>query len=298
MGAAAPRGRVGVVELVMLLHSAISAGTYLAAKRALGELSPFEVALVRFALAGAVYAALLLARPPRVSRRDLLGLAALGFVAIPLNQGLFLGGLSMTTPGHAALLYATTPIFVFLLGAWRGEERATPRRLAGIAVAFAGVAVVLGSRGQLSGAADARAGLAGDLLVLLAVVAWAVYVVFGKGYVERYGVVTTTGLSIVTGTLLYLPLGIALSRPAAFRSLSPGGWGSVAYLVALTSVAAYLLYYWALARAEASRVAVWSNTQPVLTALLAWALHGDPLTGAFVAGGALVVAGVALAQRA
>jgi drug/metabolite transporter (DMT)-like permease len=286
-----------VVELAMLLHSAISAGTYLAAKRALAELSPFEVALARFVLAGAVYVALLLARPPRVDRRDLAGLAALGFVAIPLNQGLFLGGLSLTTPGHAALLYATTPVFVFLLGAWRGEERATPRKLAGIGVAFAGVAVVLASRGQLSGAGDARAGLLGDLLVLLAVVAWAVYVVFGKAYVGRYGVVTTTGLTIVIGTLLYVPLGLALSREADFRALSPVGWASVAYLVLLTSVVAYLVYYWALAREEASRVAIWSNTQPVLTALLAWALHGDPLTGAFVAGGALVIAGVAVTQR-
>jgi drug/metabolite transporter (DMT)-like permease len=282
----------------MLLHSAISAGTYLAAKRALAELSPFEVALARFVLAGAVYAALLLARPPRVARRDLAGLAALGFVAIPLNQGLFLGGLSLTTPGHAALLYATTPVFVFLIGAWRGEERATPRKLAGIGVAFAGVAVVLASRGQLSGAGDARAGLAGDVLVLLAVMAWAVYVVFGKAYVGRYGVVTTTGLTIVIGTLLYVPLGLAVSREASFRAVSPVGWASVAYLVILTSVVAYLVYYWSLARAEASRVAIWSNTQPVLTALLAWAIHGDPLTGAFLAGGALVIAGVALTQRA
>jgi len=287
-----------VVELAMLLHSAISAGTYLAAKRALAELSPFEVALARFVLAGAVYAALLLARPPRVARRDLAGLAALGFVAIPLNQGLFLGGLSLTTPGHAALLYATTPVFVFLIGAWRGEERATPRKLAGIGVAFAGVAVVLASRGQLSGAGDARAGLAGDVLVLLAVMAWAVYVVFGKAYVGRYGVVTTTGLTIVIGTLLYVPLGLAVSREASFRAVSPVGWASVAYLVILTSVVAYLVYYWSLARAEASRVAIWSNTQPVLTALLAWAIHGDPLTGAFLAGGALVIAGVALTQRA
>ena len=287
-----------MVELAMLLHSAISAGTYLAAKRALAELSPFEVALARFVLAGAVYAALLLARPPRVARRDLAGLAALGFVAIPLNQGLFLGGLSLTTPGHAALLYATTPVFVFLIGAWRGEERATPRKLAGIGVAFAGVAVVLASRGQLSGAGDARAGLAGDVLVLLAVMAWAVYVVFGKAYVGRYGVVTTTGLTVVIGTLLYVPLGLAVSREASFRAVSPVGWASVAYLVILTSVVAYLVYYWSLARAEASRVAIWSNTQPVLTALLAWAIHGDPLTGAFLAGGALVIAGVALTQRA
>ena len=42
----------------------------------------------------------------RVSRRDLAALAALGVVAIPVNQGLFLYGMTLTTPGHAALLYA------------------------------------------------------------------------------------------------------------------------------------------------------------------------------------------------
>jgi drug/metabolite transporter (DMT)-like permease len=80
------------------------------------------------------------------------------------------------------------------------------------------------------------------VLVLLAVMAWAVYVVFGKAYVGRYGVVTTTGLTVVIGTLLYVPLGLAVSREASFRAVSPVGWASVAYLVILTSVVAYLVY--------------------------------------------------------
>ena len=77
------------------------------------------------------------------------------------------------------------------------------------------------------------------------------------------------------------------------------GWGlaGLGYLVAVTSVLAWLIYYWALGRAEASRVAIWSNLQPVLTALLAWAMYGEALTGPFVAGGAMVVAGVVLTER-
>jgi drug/metabolite transporter (DMT)-like permease len=231
-----------------------------------------------------------------VSRRDLLALAVLGFIAIPLNQGLFLFGLSLTTPGHAALLYAMTPIFVFVLALLRREERSSPWKTIGIAVAFAGAAVVLVARGQLSGQGDSRA-LVGDLLVLLAVISWAVYAVWGKPYAERYGVVTTTGITIVIGSVLYLPVGLLFSSAASFRALSTVGWGSVAYLVVLTSVVSYLLYYWALAREDASRVAIWSNTQPVLTALLAWAVYGDPLTPSFVAGGVLVIVGVAMTQQ-
>ena len=281
----------------MLLHSVLSAGTYLFAKRALLELSPFEVALARFTLAAAIYSVLLLRRPQRVARADLVRLTILGFIAIPVNQGFFLYGLSLTTPGHAALLYAMTPVFVFVLALLRREERSSGWKSAGIATAFAGAAVVLVTRGQLSGEIEASRALLGDLLVLLAVVAWAVYAVWGKPYAERYGVVTTTGITIVTGTLLYLPVGIFFSRAADFRALSGAGWGSIAYLVVLTSVVSYLLYYWALAREDASRVAIWSNTQPVLTALLAWLVYGDPLTPAFAVGGLLVMAGVAMTQQ-
>ena len=286
-----------MIDLVMLLHSVLSAGTYLFAKRALLELSPFEVALARFTLAGAIYSMLLLRYPQRVTRADLLRLTVLGFIAIPLNQGLFLYGLSLTTPGHAALLYAMTPVFVFVLAILRGEERSSGWKSAGIATAFAGAAVVLVARGQLSGQVDAPGALLGDLLVLLAVLAWAVYAVWGRPYAVRYGVVTTTGITIVTGTLLYLPVGLLFSRAAGFRALSPMGWASIAYLVVLTSVVSYLLYYWALAREDASRVAIWSNTQPVLTALLAWVIYGDRLTPSFVVGGLLVIAGVVMTQQ-
>jgi drug/metabolite transporter (DMT)-like permease len=280
----------------MLLHSVISAGTYLAAKRALGELSPWEVALVRFSLAGLFYAALVARSRVAIPRRDLLGLALLGVVAIPVNQGFFLYGMSLSTPGHGALLYALTPIFVFLLARWRLGERATALKLGGIATAFAGVVVVLFGRGAL-GLPGARDGLLGDLLILLAVVAWAVFAVGGKVYAERYGVRTMTGVAITIGSLLYLPVGLALSDRSAFARLSPAGWGSVAYLVVLTSIVAYLLYYWAMKQADASRVAVYSNLQPVFTAALAWLLHDEPITPTFLVGGALVLAGVLLTER-
>jgi drug/metabolite transporter (DMT)-like permease len=282
------------VHLVMLLHSVLSAGTYLAAKRALGELSPWEVALARFALAALCYAVLLRGRSLRIPRRDLLGLAALGVVAIPLNQGFFLAGLAHTTPGHAALLYALTPIFVFLLARWRLGEPATLPKLGGIGLAFAGVVVVLATGGSRLAAEGT---LHGDLLVLLAVMAWAVFAVGGKRYAERYGALVSTGVAVIFGTLVYLPFGVALSSAVAFQRLSPAGWGSLAYLVVITSVISYLLYYWALRRAEASRLAVWSNLQPVLTAPLAWALLGDPIGGGLLAGGAMVLSGVLLTQR-
>lgn len=281
----------------MFVHSALSAGTYLAGKRALAELSPVELALARFSLAAIAHGVLLATwRRPAIAPRDLLGLAGLGVLAVAVNQLLFLGGLALSTPGHAALLYAMTPIFVFLVERLRGTERASPRKVLGIAVAFAGTALVLGARGVL-GMEGARDVLAGDLLLLLAVIAWAIYAVGGKVYAARYGGLATGAATLVAGTLLCAPLGLPFVHPERFTQLSGMGLASVAYLVVVTSVVAWLIYYWALGRAEASRVAIWSNLQPVLTALLAWAMYGEALTGPFVAGGAMVVAGVILTER-
>lgn len=280
----------------MLLHSVVSAGTYLAAKRALDELPPWEVALARFTLAGLIFGGLLLWRRAKIDRKDLPGLVALGFVAVPLNQGFFLAGLSRSTPGHAALLYALTPVFVFLLARVRLGERVTLAKLAGIAIAFAGVVVVLLARGAVAFGGSSSA-LFGDLLILLGVMAWAVFAVAGKVYAEKYGAVVSTSAAIALGALLYLPFGLAMSDLSRFATLSATGWASLGYLIVFTSVVAYLAYYWALRRTEASRVAIWSNLQPVLTAGLAWAVYDERLTGAFLAGGAMVLAGVVLTER-
>lgn len=64
------------------------------------------------------------------------------------------------------------------------------------------------------------------------------------------------------------------------------------------SYAAHGIRYYALSRMTASRVAVFANLQPVATALAAWAVLGDPITWEIVAGGALVIAGVRMTQRA
>ena len=231
----------------------------------------------------------------RIARRDLVRLAALGFMAIPLNQGLFLVGLARTTSGHGALLYALTPIFVFLIARARLGERATPLKLVGIAVAFVGVLVVLLPRGAAS-VSGAGSPLVGDLLILAAVVAYAVFATGGKPLAERYGSVASTGLITVSGALLYLPIGLAGSNLRRLAALSATGWLAVAYLVLAASVRPDR-HYWVLARVEASRVAIWSNLQPVLTAALAWAIYGEELTASFIAGGAMVLAGVIVTER-
>jgi drug/metabolite transporter (DMT)-like permease len=73
---------------------------------------------------------------------------------------------------------------------------------------------------------------------------------------------------------------------------------SIAYLGVLTSVVAYLLWSYALSKVPASRVAIFSNLQPAVTAFAAWALFDEPLHWALAVGGVLVLVGVRLTQTA
>lgn len=284
------------IYAALSLQTLISAGTYLAAKRAMSELDPFTLVLCRFLLSAAVFCILLAVIPGRAlpPRRALGQLLYLGFLAGPLNQGLFFYGLARSTPAHAALLYALTPLTVFILAAARGIERLSPRAATGIFIAFAGVVVLLLGRGLK----EAAGPLFGDLFILGAMVAWAFYTADGKALIAEYGAVRATAWSMTTAAALTFP-----ALPFLFdaqRVLHAGRttFGCIVYLAVLTSVLSYLLWYYALGKTSASKVAVFSNLQPLATAVAAWLVLGDPIDARILVGGALVLAGVRVTQTA
>lgn len=283
------------VYAALSLQVLISAGTYLVAKRALSEFHPIALLACRFILSGLLFCVILAvipgrALPPRPSWPIIL---MLGLLAGPLNQGLFLWGLSRSTAAHAALLYALTPLGVYLHSLARGRETSSFRRLAGIAVAFSGVVVLLLGRGLSA----ATGPLVGDLFILGGVVAWALYTAEGKPFIDAYGPIRATAWSLIAAAALILPVAPFFVRPDTVAAVSAMAWAGVVYLAVLTSVVSYMLWYFALSRMEASKVAVFSNLQPVVTALLAWWMLGEKLNWEIAVGGILVLAGVRLTQR-
>jgi drug/metabolite transporter (DMT)-like permease len=272
------------------VNQLLSSGTHLIAKGALLLLSPLAVALLRFVSASVVLFAYLRFRTglARVERRDWPAFFLLGFLVVPVNQGFFLFGLARSTASHASLLYALTPLVVLLFARRLLREEGLVSKLVGILAAFTGVAVILLERGLRH-----EVGLlSGDLLILVAVFAWAAYTVLSKRLLARYDPMTVTGWSIISGTLMCLP---ALFVPGAIprlESIPIGVWGAIAYLAVGTSVIAYPLWSYALRHMDASKVAITTNTQPILTAALSWLLFRERFTPGFFVGAALILAGV------
>ena len=279
----------------MSFHTLISAGTYLVAKRGLAEFDPLVFAFFRFILASTALAAIIAVRkykfPFTKSEWPLFILLAI--LAIPLNQCMFLYGLQFTLPTHSALLYATTPVWVYLLSAWRREENMTKTKSAGIFIALAGVVAFFTEKGV----AMKTDYLLGDFLILIAVWSWAVYTVLGRPLVKQKGAVVVTSYTLILGTLMYFPFGLYLSYGFDYNGVTWIGWSGIAYTAILTSVVAYIIWYWSMKHREPSRTAIFMNLQPIVTALLAYAIMGERLSIGSVISGVIILAGVYIVQK-
>jgi len=266
----------------------------IAGKIALTGLPPLALAGVRVASAAVVLlaAAWFVARE-RVPRADLARMAGLAFLGVTVNQVLFIQGLSLTGAIPATVLVATIPAFTLLVAGVLGHEKLTARRGFGVAVSFTGVVVLLGA----SAVGGLGTSLLGDALILVNALSYSFYLVLSRPVLARYSPVTVVGVTFGFGALFTL----AVSAP----SLATVDWAALprdvvlatGWVVLVSTILAYGLNNWVLRRAPASTVASYVYLQPLIAAALAIPLFGEALTPGILAGGALILGGVALVTR-
>jgi drug/metabolite transporter (DMT)-like permease len=225
--------------------------------------------------------------------RDLWTLSYLGFF-LCLNQLFFTIGLSFTTSDHSAVILSIGPIIILLFAYVLKLESLTVAKISGMAIAFAGVSILATEQGL-----DIRHSttLAGDLYTLLGTTSFALYVVLGKKVARQYDSISMNTVNLVASSLLLLPLTCRQALHLNWANVSWAGWAGLIYMSAASSVAAYTLFYWVLRYMEASRVAAVNYLQPIGALLVAGAFLGEVPTRHLLAGGALILVGVYLAER-
>lgn len=274
---------------------------FVAIEVALRSMSWITLTLLRFLTASAFFVAYLAwARPnPRIERRDVPAIALLGFLGFT-GYHLFLNlGQSdpATTAGTSALVISTVPVFIAILAAWLLRERLTGARISGIALAFVGLAVMvlLGSPGS-----EFRLHFtASTALIVPSSVFAALYAVLGKPYLRKYAPFQLVAYTIFFGTLFTLPV-VALdaSRTAQdVATMGLDGWLPVLYLGALPTFVAYGIWYWAMQRMEASAVGAYVYLSTLVAIVGGVYFLAESITVPIVLGGAMVIAGVYLAQH-
>jgi drug/metabolite transporter (DMT)-like permease len=283
-----------LISLVVLVETGWAFNS-IACKYGLMRLSPLALVSFRFVLAGVIALPVVQIawRGARPNRADLGTFVALGLLGVVINQGGFTVGLAYTTVGHSAMIVATGPIFVLLFARLRRLEAVTLAKLIGLALSFSGTAVLLTEYGLNWHSKT----LKGDLLTLAGTIGFATYTVFGKQLTEKYDALRMVGSNHIVAALVALPLAFSEGLRLDWAGVTWRGWLPLLYMAGVSSIACYVIHYWALHHLEASRLAAFSYLVPFLAVLFGVTLLGEALTARFLAGGALILSGVYVAQR-
>jgi len=294
--AAARTGGAGLLPgyLAAVCCTLIWGANYSIAKRALLEIEPLAIAFTRAAGGVLFFGLFLLARRGRRGLLpDLLMTAPLGFLGIFANQLLFMTGLKRTSAAHSAILIGMLPVFVLLISAIGRQERVGPLKIGGILTAFLGVCLIALEHGVgLEGSS-----LRGDLLTLAGVLAFSGYTVLGKPVLREIGPLDATAFAFLTGGTAILLVTLPAAARQDWRAVSSPALVCLAAVVLLSTIAAYVLYYFAVSRIDPSKVAAFMYLQPVVATLIAFFVAGERFSGAFLLGGCLILGGVMVAER-
>lgn len=268
-------------------------GSYFYIGVAIKVLPALSIVAVRVGLGGALLWLVVRASGQRLPRdrgswRAFLIMACLNTV-VPFS--LIAWAQIHVASGLAAILNATTPLFAVVFAHYlTGDERMTPARAAGVAIGFAGAAVMIGP--------DALAGVGNDLLaelaLLLASVFYALSVIYGRRF-SRAGLspmVAATG-QFTGAALVMVPLALFIDQPWTLPAPGVEVWAALVALAALSTTLGYIIYYRLLATAGAVNLMLVTFLVPVSATLLGAVFLREHLELRHFAGMALIGLGLA-----
>ncbi|MBB5159603.1 DMT family transporter [Saccharopolyspora phatthalungensis] len=224
--------------------------------------------------------------PPRAAWPGIIGVGVFwfGLYTVALNWGE-----KHADAGTAALIVGMGPILLALLSGWVLKEGFPRQLLTGLAVAFAGAAVVGLSTGN--GATT----ILGVVLCLVAAIGYAIGVVTQKiALLKHASALQVTTFGCTVGAVACLPFAGQLADDLAIAPL--GSTLAMVYLGLLPTALAFYTWAYALTRSPAGRLGATTYMVPVLVVLLSWLLLGEVPTPIALLGGALTLVGVAVSR--
>ncbi len=272
--------------------------TYLGIRVGLATLPPFGMAGARFVIAGTIlYTWARLRGAPRPTARQWGAAAVVGALLLLAGNGGVTWAEQRVPSGVAALLIASEPLWIVLLG-WRraGGTRPNLATALGLALGVAGVVVLVRPGASGAGHVDPR----GAAVILAGALSWAAGSLWATGPAGRARLPAAaplaTGMQMLTGGALLLGASVAAGEPAAFRpaAVSLTSVAALGYLVVFGSIVAFSAYVWLMGVEPPARVATYAFVNPVVAVLLGWAVAGEPLTGRVAVASAVIVGAVVL----
>ncbi|CAN5303321.1 DMT family transporter [soil metagenome] len=260
------------------------------------ELGAAHSLVLRYVIAATIFIVFLSSTVGwRIARADwprLLIVSMLGMFGYNIGS---VYGFELVQAGVGSLLISTQPLLIAILAAIFLRERLSTAIVAGLAIALAGSVLLLS--GHLASDAGATQPLRGSLYIFLSGLCWSFYVVLGKPLIMQYGAFKISGLSIIIATVPMLFLA-SVDTWAMVPTLTAKQWSELLYMAAVSSFVTTLTWNFAVGRLPARLFGSCLYLMPLITVVAGALILGETITLATILGGALILAGVAVAQAA
>jgi drug/metabolite transporter (DMT)-like permease len=285
--------RINTYWLLFLL-SIIWGIAFVAVRRADFELSPVNLALLRWLISSVAYGIVLLflGRPKTpFERKDLPRLLVISFANVPMYHLALNYAETSVSSGLAGLLISLGPVFITALSAYSLKEKVTWNIALALVMAVSGAAIL--AIGNFSGSSS---GLIGPAEVVVSALAYAIFSVLSKPLVRKYGALHVAIWAGLTGTVMLLPL-VSESLIKQTEALSLYGWISVLYLALLSTVLGYSMFYTLVSRGAVSRLSIQLYLIPIVSVIGGILFLQESLTIASIVGGGVMLVAIALATK-
>lgn len=233
-------------------------------KSALQEFSALSLTTFRMVGAAAAFWLLsLFVKKEHVPPRDMLKIFFASLFALAFNQGVFIFGLSLTSPIDASIITTTVPIITMIVAALYLREPITNLKVLGIFVGGMGALTLILSSGYASGASN----IWGDLLCLSAQVSFSIYLTVFKGLAQRYSPVTINKWMFIYASLCYIPFSYHDIATIHWAAISTTSLFQVAYIVLGGTFTAYICIMTAQKLLRPTVVSMYNYMQPIVASI-------------------------------
>ena len=236
-------------------------------KSALQEFSALSVTTFRMIGAAAAFWLLsIFCKQEHVNHRDMLKIFFASLFALVFNQGVYIFGLSLTSPIDASIVTTTLPIVTMIVAAIYLKEPITNKKVLGIFVGAMGALIlILSSQSGHSG----NGSLIGDLLCLVAQISFSIYLTVFKGLSQQYSAVTINKWMFVYASICYIPFSYQDISAIQWDSVSMIAIAEVLYVVLGGSFLAYLCIMTAQKLLRPTVVSMYNYMQPTVVTIVA-----------------------------
>ncbi|MBI2914231.1 MAG: DMT family transporter [Chloroflexi bacterium] len=279
----------------LLILGGVWGASFLFIKVVVEETSPMELVAGRLLFGAlAIGLVMVLRRTPLPRRPSLLGKVCLMALMSNVVPFLLIAWAEVhIASGTASVLNSTMPLFTALFAAaFLAEEHFTAARLAGLMAGFLGVVVLAGS--DVVHITDSD--VLGQMAVVAAAACYGFGAVFARTLLRSEEPLTLSGLQLLAGTVMAMPLLLALEGAPDY-SLSLEAWLSLVTLGVVGSGLAYVAYLWLVDHVGSVRTSLVTYVIPVVGLLLGWAVLDEQIGINTGAGAALIILGVAAVMR-